>query len=203
MRWQRIRITQPRMPFMINSNRCLRSDIKILVGDFNVKAGREGIFGPTIGQHNLHVKISYNEFRLASFAAEQNMLISSAPDFSTAMCTSWLGNPLISILGSRLIMLWLTCVKHSWPAHTSGHQHWLRPLPCLNVFTLVRTQQQMQINTAQAWYTESAITKDYWIVLQSSFGTPSRCSTRYRRQCAVTTHCSLLAHCSWGKGWTP
>ena len=31
-------------------NRCLRSDIKILVGDFNAKVGIEGIFGPTVGK---------------------------------------------------------------------------------------------------------------------------------------------------------
>ena len=35
-------------------NRCPRSDIKMLVGDFNAKVGREGIFGPTVRKHYLH-----------------------------------------------------------------------------------------------------------------------------------------------------
>ena len=39
--------------------------------------GREGIFGPTVGKHNLHEKTSDNGFRLVSFAAAQNMVISS------------------------------------------------------------------------------------------------------------------------------
>ena len=58
-------------------NRCTRYDIKILVGDFNAKVGREGIFGPTVGKHSLHKKTSDNGFRLVSFAAAQNMVISS------------------------------------------------------------------------------------------------------------------------------
>ena len=53
------------------------SDIKMLVGDFNAKVGREGIFGPTVGKHSLHEKPSDNGFRLVSFAAAQNMVISS------------------------------------------------------------------------------------------------------------------------------
>ena len=40
--------------------RCPRSDIKTLVGDFNAKVGREGIFGPTVGKHSLHEKTSDN-----------------------------------------------------------------------------------------------------------------------------------------------
>jgi len=58
-------------------NRCPRSDVKIVVGDFNAKVGREGIFGQTVGKHSLHGKTSDNGFRLVSFAAAQNMVISS------------------------------------------------------------------------------------------------------------------------------
>ena len=58
-------------------NRCPRSNIKVLVGDFNAKVGREGIFGPTVGKHSLHEKTSDNGFRLVSLSAAQNMLISS------------------------------------------------------------------------------------------------------------------------------
>ena len=49
----------------------------MLVGDFNTKVGREGIFGPTVGKHSLLEKTSDNGFRLVSFAAAQNMVISS------------------------------------------------------------------------------------------------------------------------------
>ena len=54
-------------------NRCPRSDIKMLVGDFNAKVGS----GPTVGKHSLHEKTSDNGFRLVSFAAAQNMVIAS------------------------------------------------------------------------------------------------------------------------------
>ena len=40
--------------FEVLYNRCPRSDIKMLVGDFNAKVWREGIFGPTVGKHSLH-----------------------------------------------------------------------------------------------------------------------------------------------------
>ena len=50
----------------------------MLVGDFNAKVGREGIFGPTVGKHSLHEKTSDNGYPgLVSFAAAQNMVISS------------------------------------------------------------------------------------------------------------------------------
>ena len=49
----------------------------MLVGDFNAKVGGEGIFGPTVGKHSLHEKTSDNGFRLVSFAAAQNMVVSS------------------------------------------------------------------------------------------------------------------------------
>ena len=49
----------------------------MLVGDFNAKVGREGMFGPTVGKHSLQEKTSDNGFRLVSFAAAQNMVISS------------------------------------------------------------------------------------------------------------------------------
>ena len=46
--------------------------------DFNAKVGREGILGPTLEKHCLHEKTSDNGFRLVSFAAAQNMVISSS-----------------------------------------------------------------------------------------------------------------------------
>ena len=42
--------------------------MKILLGDFNSKVGRENIFKPTIGQENLHQHSNDNGFRLVNFA---------------------------------------------------------------------------------------------------------------------------------------
>ncbi|XP_055855997.1 uncharacterized protein LOC129919171 [Episyrphus balteatus] len=52
-------------------------DIKIVLGDFNAKLGREDIFGSTVGKHSLHDNTSDNGFRLVDFAAGQNVVIAS------------------------------------------------------------------------------------------------------------------------------
>ncbi|XP_055842639.1 craniofacial development protein 2-like [Episyrphus balteatus] len=52
-------------------------DIKIVLGDFNAKLGREDIFGSTVGKHSLHYNTSDNGFRLVDFAAGQNVVIAS------------------------------------------------------------------------------------------------------------------------------
>ena len=72
-------------------NRCPRSDIKMLVGDFNAKVGREGVFGLTVAKHSLHEKTSDNGFRLVSFTAAQNMyqIPSLVPDSSTFHKATW------------------------------------------------------------------------------------------------------------------
>ena len=41
---------------------------KILLGDFNIKMGRENIFKPTIGQEILHQDSNDNGVRLVNFA---------------------------------------------------------------------------------------------------------------------------------------
>ena len=61
-------------------------------------------FGPTVAKHSLHEKTSGNGFRLVSFAAAQNMVIASTR-FQHLKSTRRLGDPLISILKTRLIML--------------------------------------------------------------------------------------------------
>jgi sorting nexin-29 len=58
-------------------SRCPSHDIKILLGDFNAKIGRESIFGATVGQHSLHESTSANGLRLIGFAAAHNMTVSS------------------------------------------------------------------------------------------------------------------------------
>jgi len=42
--------------------------MKILLGDFNAKVGRENIFKPTIGQESLHQDTIDNGVRLVNFA---------------------------------------------------------------------------------------------------------------------------------------
>ena len=42
--------------------------MKILLGDFNAKVGRENIFKPTIGQESLHQDTNDNGVRLVNFA---------------------------------------------------------------------------------------------------------------------------------------
>ena len=42
--------------------------MKMLLGDFNAKVGRENIFKPTIGQESVHQDSSDNGVRLVNFA---------------------------------------------------------------------------------------------------------------------------------------
>ncbi|XP_060665569.1 uncharacterized protein LOC132797813 [Drosophila nasuta] len=57
--------------------RCPSHDIKILLGDFNAKVGREDIFGATVGRFSLHETTSSNGLRLIGFAAAYNMVVRS------------------------------------------------------------------------------------------------------------------------------
>ncbi|XP_067638312.1 craniofacial development protein 2-like [Eurosta solidaginis] len=56
---------------------CSRHDIKVVLGDFNARVGKEGVFGPTVGKFSLHNETSPNELRLIDFAGAGNMVISS------------------------------------------------------------------------------------------------------------------------------
>jgi len=49
--------------------------MKILLGDFNAKVGRENIFKPTIGQEILHQDNNDNGVRLVNFATSQNLVV--------------------------------------------------------------------------------------------------------------------------------
>jgi len=51
--------------------------MKILLGDFNAKAGREIIFKPTIGQESLHQDSNDNGARLINFATSKNLVVKS------------------------------------------------------------------------------------------------------------------------------
>jgi hypothetical protein len=47
--------------------------MKILLGDFNAKVGREDIFKPTIGNESLHKNSNDNGVRIVNFATFKNL----------------------------------------------------------------------------------------------------------------------------------
>jgi endonuclease/exonuclease/phosphatase family metal-dependent hydrolase len=51
--------------------------MKILLGDFNAKVGREEIFKSTIGNERLHKISNDDEVRAVNFAASKNRIIRS------------------------------------------------------------------------------------------------------------------------------
>jgi len=51
--------------------------MKILLGDFSAKVGREIIFKPTIGQESLHQDSNENGVRLVNFATSKNLVVKS------------------------------------------------------------------------------------------------------------------------------
>jgi hypothetical protein len=51
--------------------------MKILLGDCNVKVGREDIFKPTIGNESLLETSNDNEVRVVNFATSKNLVVKS------------------------------------------------------------------------------------------------------------------------------
>jgi hypothetical protein len=51
--------------------------MKILLGDFNAKVGREDIFKPTIENESLHEISNDNGVRLVNFATSKNLRVKS------------------------------------------------------------------------------------------------------------------------------
>ena len=51
--------------------------MKILLGDFNAKIGRENIFKPTIGNESLHQDSNDNGVRIVNFATTKNLVVKS------------------------------------------------------------------------------------------------------------------------------
>jgi hypothetical protein len=51
--------------------------MKILLGDFNAKVGREDIFKPTIGNESLHEISNDNGVRVVNFATSKNLRVKS------------------------------------------------------------------------------------------------------------------------------
>jgi hypothetical protein len=56
-------------------NKFPKYHMKILLGDFNAKVGRENIFKPTIGNESLHEISNDNGVRLANFATSKNLRV--------------------------------------------------------------------------------------------------------------------------------
>jgi hypothetical protein len=51
--------------------------MKILLGDFNAKVGREDTLKPTIGSDSLHQDSNDNGVRVVNFATSKNLVIES------------------------------------------------------------------------------------------------------------------------------
>jgi len=51
--------------------------MKILLGEFNAKVGREKIFKPTIGNESLHQYSNDNGVRIVKFATSKNLVVKS------------------------------------------------------------------------------------------------------------------------------
>jgi hypothetical protein len=51
--------------------------MKILMGDFNAKGGREDIFKPIIGNESLYEANNDNGVRIVNFATSRNLIIKS------------------------------------------------------------------------------------------------------------------------------
>jgi endonuclease/exonuclease/phosphatase family metal-dependent hydrolase len=55
----------------------LKYHMKILLGDFNAKVGREDIFKPTTGNESLHETSNDNEVRVVNSATSKNVVVKS------------------------------------------------------------------------------------------------------------------------------
>jgi endonuclease/exonuclease/phosphatase family metal-dependent hydrolase len=51
--------------------------MKILLGDFNAKVGREDTFKPTMGNESLHLDSNNNGVRAVNFATLKNLVVKS------------------------------------------------------------------------------------------------------------------------------
>jgi hypothetical protein len=58
-------------------NKFRKYHMKIWLGDFSAKIGKEDIFKPTIGNGNLHKITNDSGVRVVNFATSKNLIISS------------------------------------------------------------------------------------------------------------------------------
>ena len=57
-----------------NINQIANSYIKIILGDFNSKAGKEDIYKPTIGNESLHNETNNNGTKMIQFAISKGLM---------------------------------------------------------------------------------------------------------------------------------
>jgi len=60
-----------------NTNQLARSDIKIILGDFNAKVGKESIYKPTTGNESLHNETNNNGIKMIQFAISKRLNVRS------------------------------------------------------------------------------------------------------------------------------
>ena len=60
-----------------NMNQMAESDIKIILGDFNAKVGKESIYKPTSGNESLHNETNNNGRKMIQFAISKGLNVSS------------------------------------------------------------------------------------------------------------------------------
>jgi len=60
-----------------NINRRARSDIKIILGHFNAKVGKESIHKPTTGNESLHNETNNNGVKMIQFAISNELNVTS------------------------------------------------------------------------------------------------------------------------------
>ena len=60
-----------------NINQIARSDIKIILGDFNAKTGKESVYKPTIGNESLHNETNNNGIKMIQFVISNGLNVSS------------------------------------------------------------------------------------------------------------------------------
>ena len=51
--------------------------MKILLGDYNAKLGRENVFKPTIWNESLHQESNDNDVRIVNLATSKNLVVKS------------------------------------------------------------------------------------------------------------------------------
>ena len=65
-----------------NINQIANSDIKIIFGDFNAKAGKENIYIPTTGNESLHDETNNNGIKMIQFTVSEGLNVRSTTRYS-------------------------------------------------------------------------------------------------------------------------
>jgi hypothetical protein len=79
--------------------------MKVLLGDFNAKVGREDFFKPTIGNESLHIISNDNGVSLVNFATTKNLRVKSTM-FPLTTSINILGHLQMGKSTIRLTIFW-------------------------------------------------------------------------------------------------